>query len=85
MRKFIVCTTLAGAAVLAFGTTASAGQPTSPGCVGASVSVNARAIHPYGAFISDIAPRNDFGSVGDAVHAVQAGQVPDDAYWNTCN
>ena len=44
-----------------------------------------RRLHPYGRFISSVAPRNDFGTLGDAVHAVQAGLVPDELYPNTCN
>jgi hypothetical protein len=32
-----------------------------------------------------VAPRNDFGTIGDAVQAIQAGQVPDDVYPNACN
>jgi hypothetical protein len=64
---------------------ASAGPPATHGCVGASVSANAQAMHPYGQFISQVAPRSEFGSVGDAVQLVQAGAIPDSVYWNTCN
>jgi hypothetical protein len=86
MRRFVVFAAMAGVAVVAVGAgTAAAAQPTSPGCVGASVSANAVALHPYGRFVSGIAPRNDFGTVGDAVHAVQAGQIPDEVYPNSCN
>jgi hypothetical protein len=61
---------------------ASAGQPTTKGCVGASVSLNADLLHPYGQFISTVvAP----GGVGDDVHALQAGLIPDAVYLNSCN
>ena len=86
MRKSILGVALMSTAVITLGAgTASAAQPTSPSCVGESVSSNAQALHPYGSFISSVAPRNDFGTLGDAVHAVQAGLVPDELYPNTCN
>jgi hypothetical protein len=66
--------------------TASAGQPAVQGCVGESVSANARAFHPYGQVVlAPNAPRNEVGSIGDAVHLVQAGLFPDDLFPNTCN
>jgi hypothetical protein len=83
-RIFVACAVAAATLTLGVGA-ASAAKPAVAGCVGASVSANAHALHPYGSFISFIAPRNDFGSVGDAVHAVQAGVVPDSVYNNTCN
>ena len=86
MRRSILSVALISTAVITFGAgTASAAQPTTRGCVGESVSANAKALHPYGSFISSVAPRNDFGTLGDAVHAVQAGLVPDELYPNTCN
>ena len=86
MKRSILCVALMSTAVITLATgTASAAQPTTPSCVGESVSANAKALHPYGSFLSSVAPRNDFGSLGDAVHAVQAGLVPDDLYPNTCN
>ena len=86
MKRSILCVALISTAVITLATgTASAAQPTTPGCVGESVSANAKALHPYGGFISSVAPRNDFGTLADAVHAVQAGLVPDDLYPNTCN
>jgi hypothetical protein len=84
MKKLVVGVAVAGA-LLGVAGSVEAGQPVVPGCVGASVSANAQATGPYGQFISSVAPRNDFGSVGDAVQAVQAGQVDDSLYWNTCN
>jgi hypothetical protein len=86
VRKPIIACAFACAAVIAVSTSsASAAQPTAPGCVGASVSANAQALHPYGGFISSNTPRNAFGTLADAVHALQAGQIPDDLYANTCN
>ena len=64
--------------------TGSAAQPTKQGCVAASVSANAQVLHPYGQVVLDPnAPRSDFGKVSDAVHAVQAGEVPDSIFPNT--
>lgn len=85
MRKLIVLCAVATAAV-GVGGTAGAATPTVRGCVGESVSAAAEAFQPYGRnFISTVAPRNDFGSLGDAVQAFQAGEVPDEVYPNTCN
>jgi len=85
MRKLMVGVFCAGAVIVGSGGIVRADQPTVPSCVGESVSDNAQTRHPYGAFIREVTPRNDFGSLGDAVHALQAGQVPDDLYANTCN
>jgi hypothetical protein len=86
MKKIIISCALAASAIAVSAGTASAGKPAVQGCVGESVSANAKTFQPYGKnFISTIAPRNDFGSVGDAVQVVQAGGVPDVAYPNTCN
>lgn len=84
MRKLLIGAAIAGA-VFGVAGTASAAKPVVPGCTGESVSANAQAMHPYGRFISSVAPRNDFGSVGDAVQLVQAGLVDDGIYSNTCN
>jgi hypothetical protein len=65
---------------------ASAGQPAVQGCFGQSVSLHARFQQPYGqTVLSANAPRNPFGSIGDAVQLVHAGLVPDNIYFNTCN
>jgi hypothetical protein len=86
MRKVIIGTACFATTLIGFGATvASAAEPAKQGCVGESVAANAQTIHPYGAFISSVAPQNIFGTLGDAVQAVQAGQVPDDLYNNTCN
>jgi Na+/H+-dicarboxylate symporter len=86
MRRSILGIALVSTAVITLGAgTASAAQPTTPSCVGESVSANAKALHPYGGFISSVTPRNAFGTLGDAVHAVQAGLVSDELYPNTCN
>ena len=86
MKKFMVGFALAVAAALtAVAVPAGAGTPAKQGCVGESISVNAKAPGPYGAFVSGITPRNDFGSLADGLHLVQAGLAPDDIYWNTCN
>ena len=58
------------------------------GCVGESVSTNAQAIPRYGQLISSVATNaNGLGGpgVGTEVQAVQAGQVPDAIFPNTCN
>ena len=65
---------------------ASAAQPAEQGCLGASVSAGAQALHPYGqAVLVPNTPTGPFGKVSDAVHAIQAGQVDDSIYPNTCN
>ena len=86
MRRLVIGIACAGASIIGPGVgIVSAGQPTEAGCVGESVSANARAIHPYGALIRGFTPRNDLGTLADAVHALQAGQVPDEVFANTCN
>jgi hypothetical protein len=43
-------------------------------------------LQPYGQVVIDPnAPRNEIGKVSDAVHAFQAGEVPDSILPNTCN
>jgi hypothetical protein len=74
------------AAMLFVAAPVSASPPANQACIGKSVSANAKVFQPnYGAFISSVTPRNDFGSLGDAVQAVKAGLVPDEVYPNTCN
>jgi hypothetical protein len=86
MKRIMIGCAVATAALVASVGTASAGQPVVSGCVGASVSTNAQALQPYGRnFLSAIAPRNAFGTVGNAVHLLQAGVIPDGEYANTCN
>jgi hypothetical protein len=85
MKKRIIVATVVALAGLGAGT-ASAAQPAQQGCVGASVSANAHALHPYGQVVlAPNAPRNEFGKISDAVHLVQAGQVDDSIFPNTCN
>jgi hypothetical protein len=83
--------TIGTAAVLASAITlvggaqmASAATPTVDGCFGASIS--AAAGPGFGPFVVEAA-QDDTGrpGVGDAVQAVQAGQVPDAAFPNSCN
>jgi hypothetical protein len=86
MRKLLVGVAVAGALLGIGAGTASAAQPTVNGCMGQSVSANAQVLHPYGQVVlAPNAPRNDFGSIGDAVQAIQAGAVPDEVFPNTCN
>ena len=87
MRKLVAGAVVAGALVTGIGVgTASAAAPTVHGCFGGSISANAQALHPYGQLVLDpAAPRNFYGTIGDAVHAIQGGQVPDDLFPNTCN
>ena len=86
MRKLLVGAVIAGALLTGSVGAASAAQPAARGCVGESISASAKALHPYGQVVLDPnAPRNPFGSIADAVHAVQAGQVPDSVFPNTCN
>ena len=82
MRKLLISCAVIAAAVSVGAGPASAKQPVVKGCVGESVSSNAKADGPYGAFISFIASD---GGLGDDVQLVQAGLIPDEAYENTCN
>jgi hypothetical protein len=87
MRKILIsCAVVAGVLTAGLGT-ASAGEPAVQGCVGESVSANARLYHPYGtSFVDTMTPTNDFGSLGDAVQTLQAGFIPNGiGYDNTCN
>ena len=86
MKKLIAGCAAGAAVLLGLAGSASAVKPAHHACIGESVSTNARNFPvPYGVFISSLAPRNDVGSLGDAVQAVQSGGVPDSAYPNTCN
>jgi hypothetical protein len=63
---------------------ANAGQPVKQGCVGSSVSaLAAQGRAGFGAQISGEA--HEFQGVGEVVHALQAGQIPDEAAPNDCN
>jgi hypothetical protein len=86
LRRVIVAGVSAAALVGIGVGTASAAEPVVKGCFGQSVSADAQALHPYGQLVlNPNAPRNPFGTVADAVHGVQAGQVPDAVFPNTCN
>ena len=87
MKKIIISSALAASAIAVSAGSVSAGKPVVQACVGQSVSANAKALQPYGYnFLSTVAPRNNFGSLGDAVQALQAGGLPDEAgYPNTCD
>jgi hypothetical protein len=65
---------------------ANAATPTVQGCLGRSVSAVAAPSRPFGNFVSDTArdPGNRPG-IGDAVQSVQAGQVDDADFPNSCN
>src|SRR4051812_14991183 len=81
----MAATVLGAANVIGF---ASAAQPAIQGCVGSSVSGNARATARYGQVISSVATDGSgLGGpgVGSEVQAVQAGQVSDALFPNTCN
>jgi hypothetical protein len=82
MKKRIIVATVVALAGIGAGTASAA----APNCLGASASANAKLLHPYGQVVLDPnAPRNDFGTIGDAMHAVKAGQVDDSLFPNTCN
>jgi Na+/H+-dicarboxylate symporter len=87
MKKIIISCALAASAIAVGAGTVSAGKPAVQGCLGESVSANAKDFQPYGYnFISQVTPENGFGKgLGNAVQAVQAGLLPDDEYPNTCN
>jgi hypothetical protein len=93
MNKLLVRAAVAGAGVastllgtVAISSTALAAQPAVRACLGASVSAGAQLFHPYGQVVlAPNTPTGPFGKVSDAVHAIQAGLVPDSIYPNTCN
>jgi hypothetical protein len=55
--------------------------------VGESVSAAAQVIQPYRGFVGAVARDKTSGraGLGDEVRAVQAGQIPDSLFPNTCN
>jgi hypothetical protein len=74
--------------VLGAAAPALAAQPTLQGCLGESVAGGAQAVHPYGGLVSSVAKATGPGNrpgVGDEVQAIQAGNVPDVVFPNTCN
>ena len=65
---------------------ARAARPAVRACVGHSLSAVASASTQFGQFVSSTArDPTDHPGIGDAVQALQAGQVPDSAFPNTCN
>ena len=79
---------LGSVAVIVGGTAAGAkaATPTVHRCFGQSVSAVAAPSRPFGNFVSDTArdPESRPG-LGDAVQQVQAGQVDDADFPNSCN
>jgi len=67
---------------------AVAEQPAIPNCVGTTTSTNARALPPgaLGERRSGFAQGQDgHPGLGDNIHILQAGDVPDEFAANTCN
>ena len=86
MKRFIVGCAVAASTLAVGAGAAGAGVPAVKGCVGESVRVATKALHPYGRnFVTGVTPRSDFGSFGAAVQIFQAGGIPDDLYPSTCN
>jgi len=85
MRKLIVGISCAGTAIIGSATGIVRPGSRRERVVGDSVAANGHAIHSHGGLISAFAPRNDLGTLADAVHALQAGQIPDEVFANTCN
>jgi len=82
-KKLLIATAVA---VVAFGAGVEAVSAAPPNCIGTTVSGNAQTFHPYGQVVLvPNTPRNDLGTVGDAIAAIRAGQVDDSIYPNTCN
>ena len=81
-----VTVALASAIMMCSPGAARAATPTVHGCFGESVSAVAAEWRPFGNFVSGTAqdPTNRPG-IGDGVQAVQAGQVDDADFPNTCN
>ena len=71
------------ALALAVGSPVLAGQPASKACLGRTISAAAQAGAAYGQFVAGVA-RDDRG-VGAEVQIVLAGELPDEAFPNTCN
>lgn len=79
---------LAGALAVTAGVpSASASTPTVEGCVGASISTAATSSGAtFGPFVSGVArDTGDRPGAGDAVQALESGQVLDANFQNTCN
>ncbi|MDP9331475.1 MAG: hypothetical protein M3P11_12670 [Actinomycetota bacterium] len=80
---------LAGVLAVSAGVqTASAATPTVQGCVGSSLSAGATSSDgsTFGQFVSGVAQdTSDRPGVGDAVQALESGQVLDADFQNTCN
>jgi hypothetical protein len=82
VKNILLATLLVSAVVLSVsGGHALAAKPANHACLGQSVSVNAKAMHPYGALVSDSAK---LGGVGGIVQGILAGQVSDADYPNSC-
>ncbi len=90
MKKVLAVLLVSGVAALALaGGGALAAKPAVQGCLGASVRWHATtegAGGGFGHFVADTARDKAFGpGVGEEVQAVQAGEVPDADFENTCN
>jgi hypothetical protein len=85
-RRAIAVAGFVGVLVAGTSVSANAAAPTFRGCFGQSVSTVAAPSRPFGNFVSDTArdPESRPG-IGDAVQQVQAGQVDDADFPNTCN
>lgn len=69
-------------------TVAYAGTPVVHACVGQSISSAATGSSGFGHFVSGVAHDPTSGSrigIGDDLKALEAGQVPDVGFPNTCN
>ena len=64
---------------------ALAATPTSPGCLGESVSAVASAGGRDLGQLVALTARESAQGVGDEVQLLLAGEFPDDAFANTCN
>jgi hypothetical protein len=64
-----------------------AATPSVQGCVGTSISAAATAFgEGFGSFLSEVArDTSDRPGLGDAVQALESGQVSDTGFTNTCN
>ena len=93
MRKWIVAYVVAAGAVIGVAGQAGASQPVVEGCVGATFSEAAQALHEAGAppgslgdIVSGFAQQDDgHPGLGDGIQAIQAGVVPDSVAVNACN
>ena len=69
--------------ILAVAGTASAAQAAERGCFGEDVLAAARAFAPFGANVVASGARQ--GLLSGHVRAMRAGDIPDEAFPNTCN